>query len=1038
MIRLLCLLCLLASVHILHAGDTISLRGNWQVRLSDSSISSISLPGTTDLAGIGDQNVDSSFGHLQRRFKYIGKAVYSRWLNIPSDWENQPLGLYLERVLWKSTVYINGKPVGSESSLSTPHHFSIDGLVPGQHLIEIEVDNSMIFSIGDKGHAYTEHTQSVWNGIVGDIFIYKQPAAPLHQVMLFPDQATRTLKLHFFVKQPPAGTSQLKLFIKDHKSGRLLQQEKLNILPDGPNEHTIRLKFKPATWDEFNPALYSVTLTDNNNRRVFSHSIGFRSLATDQHKIIINNNPVFIRGNLENAQFPLQGHPSTEVADWKKILKVHKEQGFNQVRFHSWCPPKAAFEAADEIGIYLQPEIIWIDSWMNAHPGLGYNPSADAFVKEEMNRIINIYGNHPSFVFFAIGNELGNSNFDTLSQWIGKIKEQYPNRLYAASSARSITKTDDFIVTHQLDPFGATYGLGANGTSENLEMVYGKSDIPVIAHELGQFPVYPIWKQLEQYNGVYSAANLELAHKMAYHNGLQNRDSIYARSGIGLQQLLYKELLEKILRTPSAAGYQLLGMQDYLGQGEALVGWLDAFYQPKYGLDSGFIQLSNAAIVPLAKFSSFVWRSEDLFEAAIYLANYSNKSIRTKLQWKLYNPFSNLTIASGTSTTTNFASGKLSPGGTIKTSLNAIHEPGKYRLEISLPESGIRNYWDLWIYPNQPILPQYSIKERSELNEATLDWVKQGGKLLFYGAGNIREKYKRPLHYQPLFWSSVYFSGQANSTLGAWIDKNHPVFRQFPTDFFPGRQWQTITKGNAVVVSSFFPEHSAMVEPITDFHINELQASLFEFGYGKGKVLFCGYDLDTIQNPVAQQLRYSMLNYLQENNTKPAFSLSRTVLDSLFHLNGAVLKPELTPDILTILPAHHIPAISAPTKWKAELDAVIKIPAISLTITGADSVIANDRMKGWYSSGILIQASIPPGKLGTIEVLLGNPHEHALTAELDIRGRKSTITIEPHSKQSVKQVLMREDSGDGKLIVRLTQPDSEKLVIESIKITEKL
>lgn len=1037
MIRLIGLLCLLASVFNLHAADTISLKGYWQVRLSDNSVSSISLPGTTDLAGIGEKNADTAFGHLRRKFRYIGKAVYSRWLTIPSEWDNKPLEVYLERVLWKSTLYINGKPAGSASSLSSPHRFPIDGLKAGKHLLEIEVDNSMIFPIGDRGHAYTEHTQSVWNGMVGDMCIYKQAAAPIQQVRLFPDPANRTLKLKFFVRHQPSGTSEVKLFIKDLQTGRVKQEENLNILSDGPYEHTIHLRFKPSTWDEFDPALYSVTLTDKYNRTLYSHSIGFRSLAVNKHKIKINNNPVFIRGNLENGQFPLQGHPSTDTSDWIKIFKIHKEQGFNQVRFHSWCPPKAAFEAADKIGIYLQPEIVWIDSWMNTHPGLGYNPPADAFVKDEMDRILSTYGNHPSFVFFSIGNELGNSNFDTLAHWIGSLKKEYPNRLYAASSARSVTMADDFIVTHQLDPFGATYGLGGNGTSENLESVYGKSEIPVIAHELGQFPVYPIWKDLEKYKGVYTAANLELAQKIAYHKGLRNRDSLYAHAGISLQQLLYKELMEKILRTPSAGGYQLLGMQDYLGQGEALVGWLDAFYQPKYGLDSGFIRQSNATVVPLAKFSGFVWKNTDVFEAAIYLANYSNKSIRTKLHWKLYNPFSNLTIASGIGNTTNFASGKLSSGGKITTSLNAIQQPGKYRLELSLPESGIRNYWDLWIYPNQLISPQHSIKESNELNEATLDWVKQGGQLLFYGAGAVKEKYKRPLHYQPLFWSSVYFSGQANSTLGALIDKNHPVFRKFPTDLFPGRQWQTITKGNAVVVSALFSEQTTMVEPITDFHINELQSSMFEVSFGNGRILYCGYILDTLKNPVAQQLRYSMLDYLKEFNKKPAVTISRNLLDSLFLMNGDALKPSLIPDILTILPAHFIPA-AAPIKWKSEMDAVSKIPAISFTIQGADSVIANDRMRGWYSSDVSIQANIPPGKLGTIEVLLGNPHEHQLTAELYIRGRKSTITIEPNSKRSVKLVLMREDSGDGKLIVRLTQPDSIKLVIESFKITEKI
>ena len=149
-----------------------------------------------------------------------------------------------------------------------------------------------------------------------------------------------------------------------------------------------------------------------------------------------------MRGNLDCLHFPLTGYPSCDIQEWERIFRIYKSYGLNHVRFHSWCPPEAAFTAADRIGIYIQAEVLWIDWWMSVvrkerpemttrglPKGLGHNPSADKFVPEELQRMIEAYGNHPSFTMLCIGNELGNSNFDIMQQWIKSLQEKDPRRL---------------------------------------------------------------------------------------------------------------------------------------------------------------------------------------------------------------------------------------------------------------------------------------------------------------------------------------------------------------------------------------------------------------------------------------------------------------------------------------------------------------------------------------------------------------------------------------------------------------------------------
>ena len=428
-----------------------SLNGTWQFKLDPedkglkenwqgtSFTDHITLPGTTDEAHYGEKTSGSDFGILTRAYKYYGPAWYSREIEIPSEWNGKSIRMELERVLWESRVFIDGKEVSVQDALSTPHCHDLGYLSPGKHRLTIRINNDLIYNIGDKGHVYTEYTQSIWNGAVGRLQLKAVEAVHFSNPQVFTKVSPCTLQVTDTIMNTSAKKVDTRISwqLTERESGAVVfSRTTEQLLQKGANV----LDFQAAMpagiklWNDVTPNLYRLKVTVQDKKKTYDTreiEFGFREVTSSKSKIQINGKPVFLRGNLDCVHFPLTGYPSCKVEDWERIFRIYKDYGLNHVRFHSWCPPEAAFVAADRIGIYIQAETIWIDWWMSVeqkerkemdtkgHPqGLGKNPSADRYVQQELRRMIDAYGNHPSFVMQCIGNELGNSDFEVMESWM--------------------------------------------------------------------------------------------------------------------------------------------------------------------------------------------------------------------------------------------------------------------------------------------------------------------------------------------------------------------------------------------------------------------------------------------------------------------------------------------------------------------------------------------------------------------------------------------------------------------------------------------
>ena len=900
-----------------------SLEGQWDFRLDGNKLGEkeawwdqaltdkIRLPGTTDEAGFGEKTagpvrVDRG-GYLSRVNQYIGPAWYQRQIEIPQCWQGKSVDLFLERVLWESKVWVDDRFCGSQDSLGTGHRHPLGKLTPGEHRLTIRIDNSMIHPIGTNGHAYTENTQTIWNGVVGRIELRAKPAVAIDSVQVFCDAANGRIEVatEYHSDQSPVSQATLRFTVHERATGRAVADESCAVDLDQSDHATYarrtEVKFveAPATWDEFAPNLYtldvSITAADACDQREII--FGFREIKAGGKRFLVNGRPTFIRGSMDACRFPLTGYPSCDVQAWRDIFQTYKQYGMNQIRCHTWCPPEAAFQAADELGIYLQPEVLWIDGWMGLK-GVGHNHGTlDQYVRAEMRRIIDTYGNHPSFVFFSIGNELGNSNFEVMGRWIQEEKERDPRRLYSASSARTVTPSDDYSDTHNIPKVGGVVNrqVGDKGTSHtdwDYQSSYGRAPVPIIAHEMGQVPVYPCWDEIAKYTGVLRTRNLEECREQARKNGIEAQSRQLQQASGAMNRIILKNEMEAQLGSPDCSGVNWLSLIDYMGEGEALIGWLDSFYDSKGFVTAARFRRYNCSTVPLARFKKFVWTPDETFQATAQIAHWGPKPLQNATAaWRLRNE-KNAVVAAGEFPIDHIAVGTVTTLGPIKVDLKPFGKAATLNLEIVLAGTEFANDWNLWVFPSKSTTPppaEVVVTDHPDTAIAALAQEQRVVLLAHQLGSKTNDLYAA---WMPLFWSYSWFSRQGQ-TLGAVVQDQHSALTGFPTEAHLDWQWRDLCDGARGFVLDDMPaEYRPIVQPISDFHINHKLGTIFEFCTKEGgKLLVCGYNIaDKLdQRPAARQLRQSLLSYAASPAFAPKQEITAQRVTELFP--GLPAKP---------------------------------------------------------------------------------------------------------------------------------------------------
>ena len=834
---------------------------------------------------------------LQPERYYKGAAWYQREIEVPADWQGRRIVLTLERPHIETRAWLDDRALGVNNSLSTPHAYDLGTAVaPGKHRLTIRVDNRLVVDVGINSHSVTDHTQGNWNGIVGRIELSATPPVWVEDVQVIPHDG-RSIAVRNTIGNATGRDQQV--------FARLEFAMPENVLgppPGGPlaslqgprTTFTAEYHLGPEAplWDEFHPVLYRVTASiDGDPAGSRTVSFGLREIGTSGTQFVINGRKVFFRGTLECAIFPRTGHPPTDVDSWKRIIGIAKEHGLNLFRFHSWCPPEAAFQAADELGFYFQVEC---GSWANTSTSLGEGKPIDAWLYEEAERILATYGNHPSFVLLAYGNEPAGKHEAYLTKWVEHFKGRDPRRLYAGGAGWPQLAADQYHIAYgpRIQAWGD--GLKSRINARPPETTIDYRDyvrarkVPVLSHEVGQWCAYPNFAEIASYTGPLKPRNFEIFRDSLEAHGMLGQAHDFLIASGKLQVLCYKEDIEALLRTPGLGGFELLALYDFPGQGTALVGVLDALWNAKgYVTPAQFRRFCNST-VPLARLSRRVFTADQPFEAALEVAHFGPRPLKDAvLAWAIVGA-DGKAFASGRKVGTIPVDNGVALGS-ISASLRELPAPAKYRLVLAIEGTPLENDWDFWVYPAEPqaapVPPVVTVVNR--LDERATAALEAGGRvLLLVPPGQAREDRlgKVALGFSSIFWNTAWTRRQPPHTLGVLCQSTHPALAGFPTESHTNWQWwYLLTRADALILDDLPRELRPVVQVIDDWVTNRKLGLVVEARVGSGKLLVCSIDLEhgLEHNPVARQFRASLLSYLASERFNPATELTAAQVRSL-------------------------------------------------------------------------------------------------------------------------------------------------------------
>lgn len=842
----------------------------------------IELPGSMDEGGKGIRNIVAHVDRLSRKFEYCGQAWYQREVVIPKEWEEREIILSLERCHWETAVFVDGEPVATDERLSTPNRFILTKqLTPGLHTLTLCVDNRLKYPMDQWNHGTTEYTQTNWNGVVGRMELIAKPSSYIGKMKIYPDIEAKKvnvrLALHVTGNNPTKGELTLRIREKD---GKEVCQTVIPLSLSGKEnkiEQELALGKDIKLWNEFSPALYELiaTLTTEAGEDTYTSVFGMRHVEQGRHHIRVNGRDIHLRGVLDCCVFPLTGYPATDVKEWKRIMGTVKDHGMNHVRFHSWCPPEAAFDAADELGLYLQVELpMWIKD-------VGQYPARRDFFEREMYAILDEYGNHPSFILYCNGNE-NEGDFAVLEDLVKKGQAYDSRHLYSASTARTHVAADQYYTSHVAASVGDTNRRWITVYEGKPSTDWDRSeesaiDVPVIAHETGQRCMYPDFEEMKKYTGVLEPRNFKVYQDRLAKNGMLHQAGDFFRATGAHTVLQYKEVNEALLRTSTSGGFQLLGLSDFPGQGSAFVGILDAFWESKGLVTPEKYRESCAPIVLLARLPKRTYTNAETFTVKMEIYHFGPEAIRKgQLTWQLEDESGDIA-----------ASGKLShkeiPFSTVD-SLGVIHIPldkittaGRYTLKARIA-GNIRNEWDIWVYPavKQPASEGYKYVRRwSEAKEL----LQKGENVLLIPDSCAGRK----THFVSHFWNPIMFNWKP-MIVGTCIEHRHPVFRDFPTSYYADWQWWDILNYATAVDLTDIRALTPVIQSVDSYEFNRKLGVSFEACVGSGKLFVLAVDpvKDIEKRPAMQQLLMSVRNYVASDRFAPTVTLQPYELDALF------------------------------------------------------------------------------------------------------------------------------------------------------------
>ena len=912
--------------------DLIDMSGEWSFELDEKMegktlpfSDSIMLPNSTSNAKKGRYNENRETGFLTDTYPFEGWAWFSREVDF-SKAVGKNAFIFFERTRI-STLFIDGKEIGSFDSLVSPHIYDItDFISEGIHTVTVRVSN-----VGYKtggGHLTSADTQTNWNGIVGRMECQIFDRTYLKDVFIESDIRSKAFHIKADVVGESTGTVSVSAVGFDGpkaKNNQVIPSCEYNYT-DGKIDVVYKMGESAYLWDEYSPYLYTLSVTIGKD--TYSAIVGLREFKTDRDKFIVNGRKTFLRGKHDGMIFPKTGFMPADVDGWLKVMRISSDYGMNHYRFHTCCPPEAAFTAADMLGIYMEPELpFW--GTIAAKGEDGYNETEQEFLIDEGFRMMKTFGNHPSYCMMSLGNELWGST-ERLNEIIGCFKQKDKRHLYTQGSNNfqffpTVLENDDFFCGVRLSgdrlirgsyamsdaPLGhvqtrkpstdmsydsiihpaVSMGENKSNADGTVQIQYGTTmktvkaseadasfipDVPIVTHEIGQYQTYPDFDEINKYTGSLKARNFEIFKERLEQAGMGHLAKDFFINSGKLAVACYKEEMEAVFRSRLLGGFQILDIQDFSGQGTALVGVLDAFMEQKGICSPEEWRTFCSDAVLLGKFDSYTYESGDEFKAHIELAYYRNYSIDSRLlNWEIKCSCES-TVASGRAVVKQSEGQNYIDICDIEVTLPQTDIVRTVELSLKIEGTDIRNSYKIWVFPkieSVDISGAYIFESADSPNAKKL--LSEGKTVLVVpNLEKLNENDYIHGFYCQDFWCYPMFRSISEmmkkplpiGTMGLLIDNNHPALSQFPCEVFSTYQWWEIVENSkSEILDSRYDNKKFIVRTIDNFERNHQLGMLYEYEKDGGKVVVCNCDFDKLSKCAAgRQFVKSVIDYCKE------------------------------------------------------------------------------------------------------------------------------------------------------------------------------
>ena len=895
----------------------LDLSGLYMVTLEDGSRYQAHLPGTLDENQIGLKDADTApwhpdveltndasrnpvlnvegviTGRLTRKYTYEGKVAFERSFSFREQLQEREnrIFLFAERSRKLKTI-LNGMELlpYEEGTLSTPWCYEVTGIIKEENQLCFISDNSYEgwpASAIKYSSAATDESQTNWNGLLGKIGIQICQVDFISEIAVYAETDFMTVKMMI-----DASLETEKMLVVESPVLEKSIQKKV-LLHAGRNEvifTELPLRRDGRKWDEYEGNLYELTVKGD-HLETSSTRFGIRKFGDSEGAYLTcNGRRIFLRCETNVGLFPEMGHTPMSRSAWSEILKTYQSYGINCVRFHSWCPPEELFCAADEAGMLVQAEL---SNW-DPHTAFETEESFE-YYKTELLAVLRTYASHPSFVMLTLGNELhcnetGRKRMTELLQLARKADQ---TRLFAIASNpfygdQGTDQDSDFFTASGFYGEimrGTSSGMeghlnhGGNGTCHNYDLLMRKIRTayqkPVFAFEAGQYEILPDFEELSEFHGAAVPANLSSVKEQVVERGFFHEWEKRVSASGELALIAYREEIEAVMRTPELSGISLLGLQDFTGQGTALIGMLNSHLQSKpypFARSERFRSFFCAAL-PLAEMKKRTYSTEEDLEVHVLLANYGKADISGPIRLRIVGKDK---IQEEILCQNIFSSkGSLTDAGVYSFSLKKLQAPARY--DLLLDVEGLHNEYAIWVYPSDKTEmfsnPVAGGKNGSPVivtgskEEAWLH-LQKGDKVLYspkaeeeHFPGSVKTCFTTD------FWSVGTFAFQ-EGYMGILVDPASPVFQDFPTEFHANWQWYYLTTESRAMV--MHKGEKPLIEVLDCYARLRNLAFAVEYQAGEGKILISSMGLlEKQQYPEVRAMLRSLIRYMESDDFDP-------------------------------------------------------------------------------------------------------------------------------------------------------------------------